>query len=132
MHVAWQDTRNGARDILYNRSLDGGATWQVADARLDTDIAGANASVTVRLCCNGMNVYAVWEDSRNGNSDIFLNSSNDAGVTWQIADIRKDTDAPGVGDSTVPQLCCEGVNVHIVWEDTRNGATDIFTNFQAP
>jgi hypothetical protein len=35
--VTWRDTRNGRDDIYFNRSPDGGATWLIADVRLDTD-----------------------------------------------------------------------------------------------
>ena len=76
------------------------------------------------------NVYAVWEDTRNGSKDIYLNYSSDYGFTWRPADIRLDTDAPGAGDSTSPQVVCDdNGHVYVVWKDTRNGSPDIYFNY---
>jgi hypothetical protein len=82
------------------------------------------------------NVYAVWQDKRNGSYyDIYFNYSRDYGITWQASDIRLDTDSdpvlntPGAKDSFDPQICTnESGNVHVVWEDHRNGRFDIYYN----
>src|SRR5262249_9166614 len=66
VYVVWRDTRNGAGDIYFNRSLDGGVTWSTQDVRLDTDAPGAAESQDVQIAASGSRVFAVWWDQRNG------------------------------------------------------------------
>lgn len=78
------------------------------------------------------NVYVIWEDTRNGSSDIYVNSSSDYGFTWQAADIRLDTDTPGSHHSRYPQIACDNIGyVYAVWEDERNGSADIYFNYSS-
>ncbi|MGB2957002.1 MAG: sialidase family protein [Anaerolineales bacterium] len=106
-------------------------TWMLTDIRLDTgDPVGTNTSERPKITCYGSNVYAAWMDFRNGNMDIYFNSSTDNGVTWQSSDIRLDTgDTAGANSSEYPQLTCSDNNVYVVWFDYRNGAGDIYFNY---
>jgi hypothetical protein len=130
VYVVWYDYRNGECDIYFNSSIDGGTTWESTDLRLDTgDIPGANASYFPQISSSGSNVYVVWMDERDGNSDIYYNSSTDGGETWQTKDIRLDTgDTPGANISWRPQISSNGDNVYVVWWDERNGWGDIYFN----
>jgi hypothetical protein len=125
VYVAWQDARNGATDVYFNASTDNGASWLADDVRVDTNTAGASGSSEVRLASSGSNVYVAWIDTRNGAGDVYFNYSHDGGVTWQVNDIRLDTDAPGTLSSYHLQLAAEGDQVNVVWVD--NG--DIYSNF---
>jgi hypothetical protein len=79
VYAVWYDQRNGYHDIYFNYSTDGGVNWQSSDIRLDTgDTPGANYSFLPQISCSGNNVYAVWYDNRNGNSDIYFNRA----VPW--------------------------------------------------
>jgi len=75
VYVAWEDTRDGARDVRFTTSTDGGGTWLDDDLRLDTDAAGAADSRLPRLDIDADQVYVVWRDARNGENDIYANSS---------------------------------------------------------
>jgi PKD repeat protein len=78
------------------------------------------------------NIYVVWEDTRNGSKDIYLNYSSDYGFTYQSTDIRLDTDVPGDWDSTSPQIVCDNNgHVYVVWKDMRNGNPDIYFNYSS-
>jgi hypothetical protein len=131
VYAVWHDYRNGAADIYFNYSTDNGVNWQSSDIRLDTgDTAGANGSYYPQITCSESNVYAVWRDNRNGNTDIYFNYSTDNGVNWQSSDIRLDTgDTAGANNSSYPQITCSGNNVYAVWYDYRNGAADIYFNY---
>ena len=133
VYVVWEDQRNGRADIYFNYSHDYGVTWQTSDIRLDTgDALGRTTSTTQQLSSDGKgHVYVIWEDQRNGDVDIYFNYSHDYGVTWQASDIRLDTgDVPGANHSFYPQLNSDSKgDVYVVWEDSRNGRTDIYFNY---
>jgi hypothetical protein len=130
-YVVWADDRNGESDIYFNSSTNDGMIWQVSDIRLNIgDTPGASKAMHPQISSNGNNVYVVWYDARNGNSDIYFNYSTDSGVTWQANDIRLDRgDSPGVSNSWSPKISSSDNNVYVVWEDQRNGWGDIYFNY---
>lgn len=128
VYVVWEDARNGATDVYFNRSLDRGATWMAEDVRLDTDVPGAASSVAPRICCAGESVYVVWTDERDGLKDVYARRSLDAGTSWLSADVRLDTDASGAANSVEPDICCDGPRVYVVWQDYRDGANAAYAN----
>jgi hypothetical protein len=74
--VAWQDDRNGTNDVYFTRSTDGGATFAAAE-RVDDTGAGPSAQTAPAVAIDptsGTRCYVVWEDTRNGNSDVFVAS----------------------------------------------------------
>ncbi|MEZ4406664.1 MAG: MopE-related protein [Polyangiales bacterium] len=66
--AAWADDRNRSLDIYANYSLDGGATWQPTDVRLDqapTATDSTNPSITATTNSAGAGVgHVVWVDRR--------------------------------------------------------------------
>ena len=100
-------------------------SFLVSDVRIDTDFAGEATSDSMRACSDGLTVYAVWRDFRNGSSDIYFSKSADGGATWLPTDVRLDTDAAGESSSDDPQITCEGQNLYVVWEDDRDDGKDI-------
>ncbi|MDP3277387.1 MAG: MopE-related protein [Deltaproteobacteria bacterium] len=71
--AAWSDDRNGRRDIYANFSLDGGATFQPEDVRLDSGVLGAADSETPSVFVAGSVGHVTWVDRRadNVNGDIY-------------------------------------------------------------
>ena len=132
--AAFLSDRNGADDVYFNYSRNGGVTWQSTDTRLDTgDGPGVSDSDKYRICCSGSRIFVVWEDLRNGLEDIYLNYSTNSGVTWLGTDIRIDGgDVPGAMNSDDPHICCGGEYVYAVWDDDRNLQRDIFFNGSTP
>jgi len=113
VHVIWEDSRDGAPEIYYKRSTDGGISWG-ADTRL------TNNSFTSWFPCvsvNGSNVHVVWFDDRDGNYEIYYKRSIDAGTSWG-SDIRLTNDSFASGRPTI--FATDSV-VHVAWGDTRNG-----------
>ena len=126
VYVVWQDNRNGADDIYFNRSTDGGETWLTSDLRLDTDPAGAADSILPQISSSGNHVYVVWEEARNSLSrDIYFNRSIDGGATWLPNDIPVDTNL-GKTLSLIPQITSDGSNVYVVWRDDRSAAYKVY------
>ncbi len=126
VYAAWEDYRFGNQDIYFNVSSDNGKTWHLPDiGPLDnTDSPGGNTSRLVKLASSGNYVYAVWEDYRiAGNSHIFFNRSANNGLSWQNDIV---VDGTPSGNCTNPQICAIANHVYVVWQDTRNGADDIY------
>ncbi len=118
VHVVWEEERDGNWEIYYKRSADGGITW-ATDTRLTNNIALSRSSSVAAL---ESFVHVVWQDERDGNWEIYYKRSTDAGVNWEI-----DTRLTNfIGFSEYPSVTTSGSTVHVVWEDTRDGNTEIY------
>jgi len=131
--IVWADNRNGNGDIYANHSSNNGANWQSSDIRVDLGTAaGDSGSWGPRICMSGSNVYAVWEDKRDGADDIYFNLSANGGADWRSFDTRLDTgDPPGASDSINSQISCSSANVYVVWVDYRQAFPEFDIYFNA-
>jgi len=121
LYVAWQDSRNGNWDIYISTSTDGvnwSAETRVTDSNdneikpaIDTDTSIPN------------NVYIAWEDSRNGNQDIYIGASNNGFATTTVTQITSE-----LSYQIEPVIAVDSDNtVYVVWTDARNsGNNDIY------
>jgi hypothetical protein len=74
-------------------------------------------------------VFCAWEDARSGPIDLYFNRSLDAGATWLPADVRLNTNAPGISHLAAPALVCDDVGrVYAVWRDDRDGFDAFYCN----
>ena len=94
IYVAWA----GPSGLVFDRSLDTGATWLDHDIAIDPMPGGWDYNVAGISRCNGLpitkcdvsggahngTIYVNWTDQRNGlnNVDVFLSKSTDGGNTW--------------------------------------------------
>jgi hypothetical protein len=69
--AVWSDDRAGLLDVYANYSLDGGATWQPQDYRLDTSPLGSSDSQDPAVWVSGNGFHVVWVDHRRGSSCPF-------------------------------------------------------------
>jgi hypothetical protein len=118
LHVSWEDTRIGPREIYYKRSMNGGLTWE-SDVRIT--YANANAFL-VSVATTGSYVHLAWQDERDGNDEVYYKRSADGGATWDN-DVRLSNDPDYSG---LPSVAVSGSAVHIAWEETRDGNADIY------
>ncbi len=132
VHVVWMEyTWYDNEEIHYKCSTDAGVNWG-ADVRLTNNTA---TSALPSVAVSGSVVHVVWQENRNGNNEIYYKRSTDAGVNWG-ADIRLTNNATS---SLSPSIAVSGSNVHLVWEDVRNGnwviyykrSTDAGVNWEA-
>jgi hypothetical protein len=119
VHVVWEDNRDGNYEIYYKRSIDGGVSWG-ADTRLTNDSA---ASQFLSVSVSGSAVHIVWHDNRDGNNEIYYKRSTDDGVSWG-ADTRLTNNS---GDSQFPSASVSDSSVHVVWNDLRDGNSEIYS-----
>ena len=130
--VVWSDQTDGAYDIFLNRTGTGGDKWLDTPLRVDADEAGSAYSGNPRVAGdNDGHVVVTWEDTRDGLSDIYVNSSTDGGKSFASTDRRVDGgDDAGSHNSFSPRIALSGENVYIVWYDERFGEnSDILMNY---
>lgn len=92
-------------DLLYVRSEDGGATWSTTQAFNSTAVADGATDMTVSLATDGGDHWvAVWISTYNlggtigTDTDIFVQHSDDDGVTWSAAAaLNSDAATPTAG-----------------------------------
>ena len=118
VHTVWCDFRNGNFEIYYKRSTDGGVSWS-QDTRLTNDSA---ISWAPSMAVNGSTIHIVWEETRDGNEEIYYKRSTDAGLSWG-QDTRL-TNNPL--NSLYPSVAVSGSSVHVSWYDFRTGSRAIF------
>jgi hypothetical protein len=120
IHVAWvsKDINAQTWRVFYKHSSDGGINWG-ADTWLSVNSPDAYCP---SIAATGSDVYVVWNDSRDGNIEIYYRKSSDSGLTWG-PEIRLTND-PAV--SNLPSIAVSGSFVHIVWDDNRDGLPEVY------
>ena len=118
LHVTWRDERDGNAEIYYKRSSDGGSNW-VSDTRLTNN---SSVSHNPSISALGLNVHVVWRDERDGNEEIYYKRSTDGGLNWG-SDTRMTNNNEGSED---PVIISSGLNVYLVWQDSRDGNMEIY------
>jgi hypothetical protein len=133
VHAAWTDLRAREPDtnIFYARRDNGGGTFS-SNRRLDDSNNGFDPNRDTPsnqwhpgLAAAGNDLFAVWQDNRLGNNDIFFTSSADAGATFAASERVDDTGA-GQSEQSKPSLALDSDTCHVVWEDNRRGNSDVF------
>ncbi len=120
VHIAWDDSRLGwwNSEIFYRRSTNDGVNWSTEN-QLTNDTTFSN---TPSIAVSGNSIHVAWEDMRDGNFEIYYKNSTDNGQTWS-SDMRLTSDG---GDSYHPSMAVSGSNVHITWQDNRDGNEEIY------
>jgi hypothetical protein len=122
VHIIWEDYRDGNGNIYYKRSTDGGLTWGT-DTPLTSD---PNDSWDACVSLSGSVLHVTWMDDRDATgplgSEIYYKRSTDGGLSWS-PDIRL-TNNPSY--SGLPCVVASGSDVHVVWEDNRDGNGDVY------
>jgi hypothetical protein len=107
---------------MFDKSTDGGLTFGV-DKVISNSPNAWFPHLAVDLS-NGPNngyIYAVWNDERNGDDDVFLSYSTNEGDTWSSA-LRVNNDPVGNGKLQYwPSIAISELGeIAILYYDTRN------------
>jgi hypothetical protein len=121
LYVAWQDSRNGNWDIYVSTSTDG-VNWSAERRVTDSNDNQINPDIIINRSLPN-NAYIAWEDSRNGNQDIYIGASSNGFVTTTASQITSD-----LSSQVEPAIAVDSDNtVYVVWTDRRNsGNNDIY------
>jgi hypothetical protein len=138
VYVAWNDYKANA--IVFNRSFDGGQTWDVpktiSTKKIPFDIRIPAESFRGALVYPALDVdrstgsrrgriYCSWMDlTATGVTDIFLSYSDNAGATWSTP-IRVGDQVSTAVDRFNHWMSADAVNgdVNVAFYDTRNDTT---------
>ncbi len=111
VHVFWCEREpeppTTTRDIYYQRSSDGGKTWDRPNKLIDSPYNSIKPSIAI----NQNRIHMVWKDDRLANSAIFYTRSEDNGTTW-IPEINITIPNGGTG---YPDIAVNGNNIHVVY-----------------
>jgi hypothetical protein len=139
VYVAWNDY--AANTIAFNRSLDGGVTWEqprvISKKRLPFDIAipaeFSRGALVYPACDSDRSagshrgrLYCSWMDQpASGNTDILASFSDDGGSNWSAG--QPATDAASGVDRFNHWLSVDPVtgDVNVSFYDTRNDTTGL-------
>jgi hypothetical protein len=132
VHAAWTDLRAREPDtnIFYARSDNGGATFspnrQLDDSRrgFDPNRDTPTNQWHPSISWTGDTLFAVWQDNRFGNNDVFFTTSSDGGATFAPSERVDDTGA-GHSEQSRPHMAWAEGRCHVVWEDNRSGNADV-------
>jgi hypothetical protein len=128
---------NGGDEVWIGLSNDRGLEWPSV-VRIDEDISGSSKTTqSDAIYVFGQTIYVAWSDTRNGNVEIYMNHSNDGGVTWEGEQLIDKGYAVGTGSidnwsmRVSPRASDTFNRVYFVMATTRPGTSEESLYFTA-
>ncbi|MBL8017630.1 MAG: T9SS type A sorting domain-containing protein [Ignavibacteria bacterium] len=118
IHLAWQDNRTGNSEIYYKRSTNLGLNWAV-DTRMTNNTAPSDLPFVISA---GNNVHLVWQESKDGNPEIYYLSSANNGNSW-FSEVRLTNNS---WFSAVPSAAVMDSALFVLWHDNREGNYELY------
>ncbi len=120
VYFTWHDVRTGNTDIYFRMSPDHGNTFGT-ETKLNNDPGTAGQSFPDIAVGPEGNIYAAWQDGRNGNLDIYFTRSTDNGMIFG-PNLRLDNDNSAATEQIRASVAVGPSGyVYIAWEDSRDG-----------
>jgi RHS repeat-associated protein len=120
--AVWVDLRSSQNNIYSSQLPAGGTTWP-ANKKITDNTAALKDFPDVAVDAANT-AYAVWQDSRNGNADIFFSTLTNGGAAW-AANV-KISDDPGTAAQTKPRIGIDGAgNLIAAWLDARTSPVKV-------
>ena len=120
LHIVWEDETYGAKEILYNRSTDGGTTWFILKRLTWNSGYSKNPYVAVD---SSNTLHVVWYDDSSGNTEIHYKKSTDGGANWPIT--KRLTWNSGFSYTPCIAVAPDD-SLHMAWRDSTPGNNEIF------
>ncbi|MBS4015202.1 MAG: exo-alpha-sialidase [Candidatus Latescibacteria bacterium] len=110
IHVIYNDNENGAYQVYYTSSYNGGVNWNTPII-ISQDLSNI---WDYTLAVSGSTVHIIWEN--NIENQFLYRRSTNAGATWSAENTILTTPANFI----MPCLAANGNNIYLVWSDTRH------------
>jgi len=125
LYLLWLQHDGTKYDLYVRSSVDFGESWNATAVKISNGSIGVLPGYILYECNDLGNAYVVWQVEQNGKKDIFLNATDDGGLSWLDADVRIDTDELWEHDSQFPKLSCDNIgNVYVAWLDEREKSAE--------
>lgn len=131
--VAWMDGRNGTTSVDYDIYLmtikDPLGLGSTLNRRVNDDPPGSTQGFPDVAASPAGTYLCVWEDSRNGNRDIYAAALDSVGA--RIAPSLRVNDDAGTADQSLPRTVATGTSGYlVVWGDGRTGQGEIYGSYR--
>ncbi len=122
--VVWADERNSNSDI-YAQLFNPSGSAQGDNFQINDDVGSSNQQNPSIVVDYKGNYIITWEDERNENYDIYAQRYNSNGITFGTN--FKVNDVEDVSNQSNPSIDVNFTgDFTIVWQDERNGDSDIY------
>lgn len=120
--ITWEDQRNGNNDVYAQRVNSVGTVQWTGNGVAVCAQASTQSSLSICVDDSG-GAIIVWQDTRNGNNDIYAQRVNNLGVVqWTTNGVAICT---AVGDQQNPIIVRDGSGGAIItWQDSRSGVNN--------
>lgn len=118
--AVWSDNRTGVSSILMGTFIDQDGNVLNPAGKLLLESPGNKSEPA--MVFDGTNFFITWRDGRNGEDDIYgaRFSSNGDLIGGEIVI------STAGGDEWGQEVTFDGTNYFVVWNDYRNGSSDIY------
>ena len=119
--LVWNQNTADSDDIFFSKSADNGNEFsEPINLSNSKDVSQIIRDTQIAL--SGNNIFVVWYDGTEDDSDVFFTRSVDGGITFSKPVNLSQTNAK----SELPQIVADNENVYVVWQDYSQGNGDIF------
>lgn len=133
--IAWQDFRNGSNFNIYAQRVNdsGVLLWpNVTTGKLICGGSSQKENLSM-VAVNDGGAIISWQDSRNGNTDIYaqwIDANGNIAMGWPVAGLAIVTD---LSVQSAPKMVKDGNGgAFVVWSDARGGDSDIWVRHILP
>src|SRR3990170_2748980 len=124
--IAWLDARNGNYDIYFSHGIKENRIWRFSqNVRVNDDTTNASQYTPSMAFENG-SAYIAWYDDRNKDFDIFFSAGRVENNSWKFDKNIRINDDTGNTDQMHPSIAVRGGEIFEVWEDERDGTSNIY------
>jgi hypothetical protein len=120
--AVWADHRSKQWNVYSSRLSAGGTAW-AANLRVTDNGTSRKFSPDVAIGADGT-AYAVWEDDRSGNWDVWFAKLPVGSSGWTVNE--RISDDPGASDQYAPRIEIDANgDLFVVWIDDRVSSSEV-------
>lgn len=121
IYLVWNQKSSNSSDIFFSKSVDNGNSFsEPINLSKSEDFSQTGRDTQIALA--GNNVFVVWFEGTNIDSDVFFTKSADGGMTFSKPINLSQTS----GRSELSQIAANKENLYVIWQDYSQGNGDIF------